>query len=158
MIEVYKCEHCGSIFENEEDCKEHEKNKHDATDGFRKIILDSIKKCNSMYNMKKQVYNIFIDVSCVVELDDEINMIEYYVCFMLDNDEIKICDNEFDISDNIRKTIEETYLKYIDKIEGKLTYKLGNYCVCDIKIKDLLKNKEGKIIKIEIYDEEIVKP
>lgn len=159
MIKLYKCEYCDKTFENELDCQKHEKEDHKSTDKYEKVIKETVKQCNSKYNMRKQVYDIFINISAVLEYDNGDRFEEYFITFMLDNDEVKICKDELQICEEIKNQINKIYLKDLNKLEGKLNYKLGGYYVNDIKIKDLLKDKEGKIVKIEIFDtEEIVKP
>jgi len=159
MIQVYECEYCGEMFKNRDDCFKHEIEKHEGTERYYKAIYNILNELNSKYDMSKNIdgQNISVDMNlCVC---DGYEYIENYISFYLDDCLINVSGSEHIIIHDLKNQMEQCFLDNLKNIEGTLRHEgwCGGYGADDFIIngtylKDFLKNKEGKHIKIEIFD------
>lgn len=159
MIQTYKCEYCGEIFENKDTCFKHEIEEHEGKEEYYNIIYETLDELNNKYDMSKNINNRNISININSCECDGFEYIEIHVSFLLDNDLIIVDGVENSIIYDIKKQMEECFLNSVKNIEGTLThegwcggYGADDYIINGTYLKDFLKNKEGKYIKIEIFD------
>lgn len=113
MIQIHKCEYCGEIFENKDDCFKHEIEKHEGKEEYYKAIYDTLDELNSKYDMNKNIdsQNISIDIN-LCECDG-FEYIETHVSFLLDNDLIIVNGVENSTIYDIKKQMEECFLNSV---------------------------------------------
>ena len=85
MIQMHKCEYCGEIFENRDDCFKHEMEKHEGTERYYKTIYDILDELNSKYDMSKKIDNRSISIDVNLCECDKYEYIKTYISFCLDD-------------------------------------------------------------------------
>lgn len=159
MIQVYECEYCGEIFKNRDDCFKHEIENHEGIERYYKAIYNILNELNGKYDMSKNIdgQNISVDMnSCVC---DGYEYTENYISFYLDDCLINVSGSEYIIMHDLKNQMEQCFLDNLKNVEGTLRYEgwcgghgEDDFIINGTYLKDFLKNKDGKHIKIEIFD------
>lgn len=159
MKNIFECEHFGGKFYNKKECFDHEINEHGGLDKYKKIIYDILNKLNQKYNMNKSIDEKELNLNIYNSECDGFYYTEIYVSFDVDNYLIAACVSDDTIENIIESEMDKAFLKDINSIEGILQYEgwcgghgADAYIINGIYLKDLLFNKSGKRIKIEIID------
>lgn len=168
MKNVYECDYCGKIFYDKQECLNHEENEHSEVYNYKKVIYDTLHSLNKKYNMNKQIKENSLSIDMRQKECEGFYYTNIYLSFYIGDYYINENASEELIVDKIKKDMDECFLRDVNSIEGTLKYEgfcggdgADDYIVNGIYLKDLLLNKEGKYIKIEITDkkiEEVVKP
>lgn len=168
MRNVYECEYCGKIFYEKQECLNHEINEHSEMYKYKKIIYDTLNSLNKKYNMNKLIKENSLIIDIKQKECEGFSYANIDLSFYIDEYEIKETSSADLIIDKIKKSMNECFLLDVNSVEGTLDYEefcggdgADDYIINGIYLKDLLLNKEGKYIKIEITDkkiEEAVKP
>lgn len=159
MILVHKCEYCGETFENRDDCFKHEIENHEGTERYYKAIYDILNELNSKYNMSKNIDDKNISVYMDLCVCNGYEYIESYISFYLDDCLINVSGSEYIIMHDLKNQMEQCFLDDLKNIEGTLRHEgwhgghgADDFIINGTHLKDFLKNKHGKYIKIEIFD------
>ncbi|WP_297131679.1 hypothetical protein [Terrisporobacter sp.] len=122
MIQVYKCEYCGEIFKNKDDCFKHEIENHEGAERYYKVIYNILNELNRKYDMNKNIdgQNIAVDTNlCVC---DGFEYIKNYISFYLDDCFINVYGSEDIIMHDLKNQMEQCFLDDLKNIEGTLRY------------------------------------
>lgn len=159
MKEIFECEYCGQKFYDKKECLEHEINEHGGIDKYKRIVYDTLNKLNKKYNMNKFIDEKTLDLNIYKSECDGFYYNEIDISFNIENYSVEVYVSDDTIENIIESELNKVFLENINNIEGILEYEgwcggHGNddYIVNGIYLKDLLLNKEGKRIKIEILD------
>lgn len=159
MREMFECEYCGEIFYDKKSCFEHEIDVHGGADRYKKMIFDILNRLNEKYNENKSIDDKKLDLQIIKSECDGFSYIQIQVSFYIEDYLIEGYASDETIESRIEYEMNQYFLENIKTIEGVLEYEgwcggHGNddYLINGIYLKDLLLNKEGKKIKIEILD------
>lgn len=159
MKNVFECEYCEHKFYDKKECFDHEVNEHDGLDKYKRVIYNTLSKLNQKYNMNKSIDEKELDLNIYNNECDGFYYKDIYVSFHIENHSIEAYVSDDTIESIMESEMNKAFLQDINCIDGILQYEgwcgghgADDYIINGIYLKDLLFNKDGKRIKIEITD------